>query len=374
MSMMQPEVQKAHLEFLRYLIPDIQNGTAIPIISNSFRLDQIFGGAKDLLEKIDAEPIGFYDEYNTIEEKLTKTWAEDIKYPMPDDHNLARVAQYYQVEQDNNEIAKSRYLDFLKKHLLTMDENTTDYAEYVNGVKDQIEQHHFSTIATSLGYPRYAEGSDPLSMLANLPIKIYITTSYFKFIEQALEKAKKTPHTIVCFWNKGESKALPIHRMDLDPDRDITEKTPLVYHLFGLEDYPNSLVLSEDDYMNFLVSVFEDTNQNNPKVPTYLKKMLAERRLILLGYHLRDWDFRVLFKFIMKYRARRVSEDDDMPRGILIQLKPSPKKVEDEGRSIKYLEQYFGKKQFDVDWSKASKFINELSRMYDTYRGKAKDG
>lgn len=362
MSVISPESQEAHFQFLRYLMPDVQNGTAIPIISNSFRLDQIFGGE---------DGMGVENGDSTVDEKLTRKWADSIQYPMPDDHNLARVAQYYQVERDNNEIAKSRYLDFLKKHLLDIDENAANYADYVNGVKDQIEQHQLSTIAKSLDYPRYPEGQDPLKLLAKLPINIYITTSYFNFIERALEKAEKTPHTLVCFWNKGESKALPIHRKDLDPDRDITEKTPLVYHLFGLEDYPNSIVLSEDDYMNFLVSVFEDTNNTNPKVPTYLKKMLAERRLILLGYRLRDWDFRVLFKFIMKFRARRVSEDDDMPRGILIQLKPSPKRAEDEGRSIKYLEQYFGRKQFDVDWTNAEKFIRELSRMYDTYRGKA---
>ena len=364
MSVMQPESQGAHLQFLRYLLPDVQNGTAIPIISNSFRLDQIFRG-----NELSSIVEGNGD--TTIVEKLTQKWAENINYPMPDDHNLARVSQFHQVEQDNNEIAKSQYLDFLKKHLLDMDENATNYADYVNGVKGQVEQHLLSNITKSLDYPRYTEGQDPLEMLAKLPINIYITTSYFNFIERALENEEKKPHTLVCFWNKGESRAMPIHRKDLDPDKDITEKTPLVYHLFGLEDYPNSMVLSEDDYMNFLVSVFEDTNNANPKVPTYLKQMLAERRLILLGYHLMDWDFRVLFKFIMKFRARRVSDDDDMPRGILIQLKPSSKRSEDEGRSIKYFQQYFGRKQFDVDWSNASKFIRELSGMYDTYRGKA---
>lgn len=368
--MTQPDSQGAHAQFLRYLLPDIQNGTAIPIVSNTFRLDQIFGGVQDLPNRIAEAKVDPGNGDISIAEKLTRRWADKIKYPMPDDHNLARVAQYYQVEQDNNEIAKRQYLNFLKGHLLDIDENAAHYSDYVNSVRGQIERHPLSTIAKSLDYPRYPEGQDPLNLLANLPIKIYITTSYFDFIERALEKAKKKPHTLVCFWNKGESKADPGHRKDLDPDSDITENTPLVYHLFGLEDYPNSIVLSEDDYMNFLVSVFEDTNNINPKVPMYLKKRLAEQKLILLGYRLRDWDFRVLFKFLMKFRARRDTDDNDMPRGILIQLKPSPKRAEDEERSIKYLEQYFGKKQFDVDWTNASTFIRELSGKYDTYRGK----
>lgn len=357
-------------ELLTELMPNVQSGTVIPIISNSFRLDDIFSGEEELLDKIAEDKVEFDDVDLTIDEQLTKKWAEFIEYPMMDDHNLARVAQYFQVEQDNSERAKSKYLTFLKNYLLDLNETSRDYADYVIGAKNQVPLLKFSAIAKSLDYPRFPKEKDSLRLLAKLPLKYYITTSYFDFMERALEDEDKTPHSLVCFWSGGASKALPEHRKDLNPDIDITEKSPLVYHLFGLENYPHSMVLSEDDFMNFLVAVFEDSNTKNPIVPTYLKEALAERRLLLLGYHLRDWDFRVLFKFIMKFRRSRRPQDDEMPKGILIQLKPSTKKAEDEERSINYLKQYFGKNQFDVDWTKAERFIYKLSSLWDQFTGK----
>jgi hypothetical protein len=137
----------------------------------------------------------------------------------------------------------------------------------------------------------------------------------------------------------------------------------VVYHLFGLEDYPQSLVLSEDDYINFLISVVKDTNTQNPLVPLQLREGLAESRLLLLGYHAKDWDFRVLFRFIMEYRSM-----DSAPRGMLIQLKPGKKQVGNKEKIIEYLSHYFDKKQFDVDWTNSEKFIQKLWAEWDTYR------
>lgn len=364
---MQPKDHSDHLKFLDDLIPDVLSGDAIPIISNSFRIEELFKGEKELLDKIAAEKVEFDDEENTIDEKLTKAWAESIYYPMADDHNLARVAQYYQVEEKDSERAKSKYLAFLKNYLLKIDENVINYPDYINGVKNQVDQHQFSAIAKSLDYPRFSKERDPLRLLAKLPFRVYITTSYFNFIERALEDEGKVPHTLVYFWDGGETKALPVHKKHLNPDVDITEKNPLVYHVFGLENYPRTLVLSEDDYINFLVAVFQDTDTQNPKVPLYIKGMLAERRLILLGYHLKDWDFRILFKLIMEYRG---SKSNNMPRGILIQLKPTPARLNDEERSVNYLKTYFDKKQFDVDWTWAENFIHELSKKCDQATGK----
>jgi hypothetical protein len=341
------------------LMSSISEGTVIPIISNSFRMEGIFRSIRVLTDKIPKTPKSS-DEYLTINEQLTREWADSIQYPLPDDHNLARVAQYFQVHEKNDIAqAKTKYLNFLKTYLLenTLDE---DYQSTVAQLKLRTQERTFSDIASQLDYPRLPPSSgDPLRHLANLPLPVYVTTSYYSFLERALELAGKQPRTQVCSWSGGKARKLE-HLPD--PNFLPTPESPAVYHLFGLENYPPTLVLSEDDYMNFLISVAEDTNTQNPGIPLRLREALAESRLILLGYNLQDWEFRVLFRFILKFRKTEIS-----PRSTLIQLKPRSKKIEDERRSLDYLHRYFDIKQFGVKWTTAERFIQKLTEEWDKY-------
>jgi hypothetical protein len=344
--------------YLDDILPFIKKGTVIPIVSNSLRIDQIFRNEEALTEQI-ADLAEFDDEDLTIDEQLTKEWAQDIGYPMSDDHNLARVSQYYQVEKKESELANTKYLEFLTRFLLD-NEVDEDYQDVVRQLREQ--EACFSDIVQQLDYPRFPEGmSDPLRILAKLPFKIYVTTSYFNFIERALEAENKRPRTQVCFWSGGKGSAKPAHAPD--PLFEPSDTQPIVYHLFGLEDYPQTLVMSEDDYMNFLITVAQDNDTQNPKIPLRLREGLAESRLLLLGYHLKDWDFRVLFRFILQYRSAK-----SVPRSMLIQLKPGQKQMGDKEKSVQYLSQYFDENQFDVDWTNPEKFIRKLWNEWDKYR------
>jgi len=346
-------------DHLSDIMPFINEGIVIPIISNSFRVDEIFRNIRGLTDKIAKIP-KFSDEYLTIDEQLTKEWADSIQYPMPDDHNLARVAQYYQVNEKDILLAKTKYLKFLNMYLLDTSKED-EYKDIVSQLKLRTQERTFSDIVSQLDYPRFSQGvEDPLRLLAKLPLPIYITTSYYTFLERALEAENKKPRTQVCFWGGGRSRAKAEHWPD--PDFEPTPVNPAVYHLYGLENYPQTLVISEDDFMNFLISVAEDTNTQNPVVPLKLREALAESRLILLGYQLQNWEFRVLFKFILKFRKNELS-----PRSTVIQLKPRPKKIEDEKRSLAYLLQYFDKRQFDVEWTSAENYIQRFWAEWNKY-------
>jgi len=198
-------------------------------------------------------------------------------------------------------------------------------------------------------------------LLARLPLPIYITTSQSDFLERALEAEEKKPRTQICFWSGMISSANPEHRTD--PDFMPTVTNPLVYHLYGLEDYPQTLVQSEDDYINFIMSMVEDTNTLNPIVPLNLRRALGESNLILLGYRLQDWDFRILFRFILKFRR-----DEFSPRGLVIQLKQDEKKIGNVEKSLEYLGRYFDRKKFDIEWGNAEVFIQKLWSEWNTYR------
>ncbi|SRR6266498_2368230 len=350
-------------DLLENILVHMNQGEVVPIISNSFRIEQIFQEEGETAEPIANAPQ--YDHNNdlTIEEQLTKEWAEseDVDYPMPDKYNLARIAQYHSVETKDNIQARADYINFLKKFLLASQDGE-ESVHLVNTLYRQIKELPFSEIVRQLDYPRFSGGvEDPLRLLARFPLPIYITTSYYDFLERALEAEGKNPRTQICFWSGGSSIAKTQHRPD--PEFMPTPISPAVYHLFGLEDYPQTLVLSEDDYINFLISIAEDTNTQNPIVPLTLRGSLADRRLLLLGYQLRDWDFRVLFRFILKFRNEKSA-----PRGMVIQLKPDWKRIGDEEKSRKYLSDYFDGKAFHFEWTDTESFVRKLWREWDKYR------
>jgi hypothetical protein len=347
--------------FWEDIMPRINQGIVIPIISNSFRVNQIFSDQKDGAEESDKNPEAEGSEL-TIYEQLTKEWANLIEYPMPDCHNLARVAQYYLVEQKDSPQARNKYLEFLKSILLTIAQEDEEYVEVVDKLKLHIPEYRFSEIVHEIDYPRFSKNTeDPLRLLAKLPLPIYITTSYSDFMERALEAENRKPVTQICFWSGVISSTKPEHRPQ--PDFSPTAANPLVYHLYGLEDYPQTLVLSEDDYINFLISMVEDTNTQKPIVPLSLRRALSESHLILLGYELGDWDFRVLFRFVLKFR-----KDEFSPRGMMIQLTRDEKRIGNVEKTLEYLNHYFDRKKFDIEWNSAENFIDRLWDEWNIYR------
>ena len=76
-----------------------------------------------------------------------------------------------------------------------------------------------------------------------------------------------------------------------EPDYRPSAERPLVYHLFGRLSVPKSVVLTEDDYFDFLIGV----TTNNDLIPAVVRRALADTALLFLGFNLDEWDFRVLF-------------------------------------------------------------------------------
>ena len=70
-----------------------------------------------------------------------------------------------------------------------------------------------------------------------------------------------------------------------------TPANPVVYHLHG-HTLPDSLVLTEDDYLSFLANI-----ARNPKLlPGPIQRALDRSTCLFIGYRLADWNFRVLFQ------------------------------------------------------------------------------
>jgi hypothetical protein len=278
---------------------------------------------------------------------------------MQDSQNLARVAQYHLVEEKANPyMARKKYVDFIKGLLMNVLADNENYAERVGQLRLEAKVRSFSNIVNDLGLPKYPSNvNDPLRLLARLKLPIYVTTSYYDFLERAIEaETGLKPRTQICFWSEEITDARPEHVLDneFEPDAD----HPMVYHLYGLEDYPKTLVLSEDDYIRFLISVLRHTDQLNPLVPHSLGIKLIESKVLLLGYQLQDWDFRALFRFLSEIRK---GVNKVLERGIVIQFSQSSKtEMGDANRTIEYLRDYFDQENFEVQWRNVDTFVQEL--------------
>ena len=163
----------------------------------------------------------------------------------------------------------------------------------------------------------------------------------------ALVAAGKQPRRELCRWNS--SPALAAEPSPLaDPGYVPTASSPLVYHLHGHLALPDSLVLTEDDYLDFLVAIARDPGLLAHQV----QRALAGTSLLFIGYRLADWDFRVLHRGIvstMEASLRRLS--------VTVQLAPG-----DAARD--YLDRYFNAMKVRVFWGTASDFLAELTQRY----------
>jgi hypothetical protein len=340
----------------------IEKQKVIPILANAVRNDLIFLPEDDGSQAAGSAPAGD-GPAATVDETLAETWAGSIGYPLEDASDLARVALYNRVKSQDTESAKIKYLTFLKNALLTIAKSDPRSAGVVEELEGQVQDLGFADLVQELGYPVFKDPlqQDSLRLLARLPLSIYVTTSYYDFLERAILKEGRTPITQVCFWSGDEAGLRPEHR--LPPNFVPGPENPLVYHLFGLECYPQTLVLSEDDYLDFLVAMVQDTDAQNPLIPLYLREALAESSLVLLGYRLRDWDFKVLFRGIISAHSTALR-----PFGLIIQMKPEVGGIANLADIQNYLKEYFGPAKFMVEWDSADDFIHRIWEEWNLWR------
>ena len=331
---------------------NIKAGTVLPVIGNALRNDGIF----NWYFKTEGIP-GNNQAIITVDDYLALRWADFLEYPLMDTTNLARVAIYNRVLSKSDVEARENYLLFLKGILLEAAGADPRVQDQVPQLEGQIEQRSFSDLVVELDYPSLPSGKeDPLRCLARMHLPLYITTSYYDFLERALEAEGYPPRTQICFWSGEPASVEAGHRTQhgLELNRD----NPVVYHLFGLERYPSTMVVSEGDYMDYVMRLTRDTNTQNPILPLYLTDALASAKLILMGYRLQDWDFRILYRLIGDSKLR--------PSSLLVQVDPKQlaRDILKSEEVRKYLEKYFQDKSFIIHWGNPDEFVYQLCAEY----------
>jgi len=136
--------------------------------------------------------------------------------------------------------------------------------------------------------------------LAHLPFRLCISASPDSLMLTAFKEANKSPQ-------KGYysfRQATPARLSAPTPDR------PLVYHLFGHHEDPRSLVLTEGDLIEFLVSIVRGA----PPVPDEVRSILAAHTasFLFLGFGFHNWYLRVLLQVMNIYghRSKAIAFED----------------------------------------------------------------
>jgi hypothetical protein len=279
--------------------------------------------------------------------RLVEGYAELAGYPMPDRDNLTKVAKFRQLREELPDRAlKSDYLNWFKSHVFLSAEAAGADPDLLAEAEAEVDDLTVSAFANRLGYPRLDGGAaDPMLVVADLPVRTIITTSPTTFLEDALRRAGKSPRTELCRWHKE----LDGIESAIDAAYRPSAAEPLVYHLHGLDAYPESLVLTEDDHLQFLVNVCQNQGNNAADRVHALVRQALFDDLILLGFGLSSWAFRGLYAGMIKTGGRQ--ED----RGV-VALQVVPNKDEKA-----YLDDYVRREaRFDVFWGEIGQYAAEL--------------
>lgn len=260
-----------------------------------------------------------------IRSEIARTWAQEYDFPLASTVNLARVSRYVSVKFDP---------EFTKEELVK-----------------RLRQ---------APQPNFQDANDPYRILARLPLPVYITTNYDDFMFQALKSADRDPRREICrWWNTDEVNGpASIFDQGFDP----TVANPVVFHFHGVTAELESLVLTEDDYFEFLINV-----SRYSMVPPRIQRAMAGTSLLLLGYRLDDWDFRVMFHLLASHLKISTSQTH-----VAVQIAPVADEAPEEQRekAQAYLDLYFQRYKnlnLRIYWGSCRDFITELDRRWRNY-------
>jgi hypothetical protein len=269
--------------------------------------------------------------------EIANEWATQFDYPLESRSDLAKVAQFLAINFDATR-PKELMREKLKNSQKAFDFNDPD---------------------------------EPLNVLAKLELPVYITTNYDDLLKQAIEHhgnaSGRKAAIEICKWNK--SLSIPASLFRRGSKFTATQQTPVIYHLHGHRSVLDSLVLTEDDYLDFLVNMSKEmsremSKEKGPFLPARIQEAITGSSVMFVGYSLADIDFRVLFRGLLGNLEAALGK-----MSVAVQLpyddaNPNKKKAEE------YITQYFGKmKGSDVRvyWGTAKDFARKLWTRWKTF-------
>jgi hypothetical protein len=203
-------------------------------------------------------------------------------------------------------------------------------------------------------------GPDAYDLLAELDTPLFVTTTRDSLLERALKAKGKTPQVVECPWRKVQE---PVGRQNsvreaqnlVGPSvENPTINSPIVYHVFGTFKNEDGLVLTEDDFFEFLIQ----STYNRDKIPEAIRSKTMHGSLAFLGFHLTDWSLRVL-QYVLKNEESHKALNRH--KHVAVQLNRADDVRTQDANLATFLSgliQEFGDVQ--IFWGRPEDFLNEL--------------
>jgi len=257
------------------------------------------------------------------------------------------VAQYMSTTLLADNYARNEWLEYLKAELAARAPGELRPPEGPGTLTDLVHAVGWQKLVAD-------DPNDVHRVLASLNLPLYVTTNCDSFMVEALAANGKIPMREVCRWNE---------KLDSSPSRfeggtpyRPTSDAPLVYHLFGSDMDMASLVITEDDYLDFMIKISE-----KGRIPDYIRGVLASSSLLFLGYNLQDWEFLVLMRGLVATLDRRLTAND-----VAVQLENVSEA--DAATVQDFLQKYFQHARINVFWGSIAQFIAELREHWEGAR------
>jgi hypothetical protein len=282
---------------------------------------------------------------------LARRLAEEYNFPLApfarDD--LPQVAQYLAVNQSvdfmRDEVANS-----LRRTLgeRAPGDDRPDHEESISGA-----------LAAAGRRRRVDDAAEPHRVLASMPLPIYLTANPDQLLADALREARREPQVLLCPWHVEEQHFVP---PQITPP---SVQAPLVFHLLGQLDEPDSLVITEDDYFRYLIGV----RRNAELLPDAVQRALADTSLLFIGFRFEDWSFRALLQSMLRLSggSRRSHYTH-----VAVQIDPQEGATLIPQAARNYLKEYLGpvaaqtyQANISVYWGSVEDFIAELRARWE---------
>ena len=172
----------------------------------------------------------------------------------------------------------------------------------------------------------------------------------------------KEPVSEFCRWN-NDLLEIP-SRIDKHTRYKPNKNQPLVFHLHGDINTPQSMVLTEKDYFDFIINLNKEDEKE--LLPSIMRLELPMSSLLFVGYTLNDIDFRSIFQGALSFLGRK-------SRKISVAVQVPPLVNNNKDKVVNYLNQYT-KSMFEVHayWGNLTNFVAEFRERWEKFRIESK--
>lgn len=282
--------------------------------------------------------------------ELARELAAKCHYPFPATLSLPRVTQFWSTT--DNRRPRMEAIAALVSRFKSRMGLPSDLAGSVRSLSEIAE----ITAWSDRSQEQFE--SEIHHQLADLDLPLYVTTNFDNFMTLALQARVGQARRATVAWREKVRREAGQPRYSLNPPPSSTN--PVVMHLFGVDDAPLSMVLTEDDYLDYLACISKDYEY---LLPTDVYDALASTTLLFLGYRLDDLDLKVILRGLLP--------NLDLQRWdmlhVAVQVESSAVDQATQDEVTAYFQKYFAKSRIDVYWGSTQQFVADLHSHWQEY-------